>query len=79
MQQRGLKEGDFVTAETADSPDGVHRSVGRLRVQPFDIPRGCVAGYFPELNRLIPLSHHAKNSKVPAAKSIPIRLLPEMA
>ncbi|WP_255220986.1 hypothetical protein [Herbaspirillum rubrisubalbicans] len=29
----------------------------------------------PELNALIPLFHHARGSKVPAAKSIPIRLM----
>jgi hypothetical protein len=33
-----------------------------------------VAGYLPECNPLIPLSHHAKESKVPAAKSIPVRI-----
>jgi molybdopterin-dependent oxidoreductase alpha subunit len=77
MQRLGLPAGSFVTAVT-DSHDGVHRSVGQLRVQPFDIPAGCVAGYYPELNALIPLSHHAKDSKVPAAKSIPIRLVPDV-
>ncbi|HTH44508.1 MAG TPA: formate dehydrogenase, partial [Oxalicibacterium sp.] len=78
MHRLGLKEASFVTAVT-DSHDGVHRSVGHLRVQPFDIPAGCVLGYFPELNPLVPLSHHAKDSKVPAGKSVPIRLLPETA
>jgi len=78
MAQLGLNEGDFVTAVT-DSQDGVYRSVSGLRVQPFDIPRGCVVGYFPELNPLVPLSHHAKLSKVPAAKSVPIRLVRETA
>jgi molybdopterin-dependent oxidoreductase alpha subunit len=78
MDRLGLPEGSFVTAVT-DSSDGVHRSVGKLRVQPFDIPAGCIAGYFPELNSLIPLSHHAKGSKVPAAKSIPVRLVPMLA
>ena len=39
----------------------------------YDIPRGCVAGYYPKCNPLIPLWHHAV-SKVPAAKSIPIRI-----
>jgi molybdopterin-dependent oxidoreductase alpha subunit len=73
MARLGLPAGSFVTALT-ESRDGVHRSVDGLRVQPFDIPKGCVAGYFPELNPLIPLSHHAKGSKVPAAKSIPVRL-----
>ncbi|RXZ32527.1 formate dehydrogenase [Oxalobacteraceae bacterium CAVE-383] len=75
MARLGLPEGSFVTALT-ESRDGVHRGVDGLRVQPFDIPRGCVAGYFPELNSLIPLSHHAKESKVPAGKSIPVRLVP---
>jgi hypothetical protein len=45
-----------------------------LRVTPFDIPPGCAAGYYPECNPLIPLSHHAEKSKVPAAKAIPVRL-----
>jgi molybdopterin-dependent oxidoreductase alpha subunit len=75
MARLGLAEGAFVTALT-DSRDGVHRSVDGLRVQPFDIPVGCIVGYYPELNALIPLSHHAKGSKVPAAKSIPVRLIP---
>ncbi|HEX2604158.1 MAG TPA: FdhF/YdeP family oxidoreductase [Oxalicibacterium sp.] len=78
MRRLGLKEASFVTAVT-DSRDGVHRSVPHLRVQPFDIPAGCVLGYFPELNPLIPLSHYAKESKVPAGKSVPIRLMPEVA
>jgi len=78
MQRLGLKEASFVTAVT-DSRDGVRRSVPHLRVQPFDIPAGCVLGYFPELNPLIPLSHYAKESKVPAGKSVPIRLMPEVA
>ena len=69
----GLRDGDRVTARTA-STDGVERAVRGLRVTPYDIPPGCVAGYYPELNPLIPLWHHAKESQVPAAKSIPIRL-----
>jgi len=69
----GLEEGDLVTASTV-SQDGIPRSVGNLRVHAFDIPAGCMMGYYPELNPLIPLAHHAKDSKVPAAKSIPVRL-----
>ena len=49
-------------------------AVHGLRVTQYDIPTGCVGGYYPELNPLIPLWHHAKESQVPAAKSIPIRL-----
>lgn len=70
----GMAEGDVVTARTAVD-DGVLREVPGLRVTPFDIPPGCVAGYFPECNPLVPLAHHAEGSQVPASKSIPIRLL----
>ena len=66
-------DGDAVVAETL-SDDGVERSVPDLQIKVYDIPPGCVAGYYPECNPLIPLGHHAKESKVPAAKAIPIRL-----
>ncbi len=74
MERLALQDGAFVTAQTV-CHDGIARRVPNLRVQAYDIPAGCVMGYFPELNPLIPLSHHAKGSKVPAAKSIPVRLI----
>ena len=55
--------------------DGVHREVGGFRVRSYDIPEGCIAGYYPECNPLIPLWHHAEKAKVPAAKSIPVRIV----
>jgi molybdopterin-dependent oxidoreductase alpha subunit len=73
MQRLGLKEGDLVTASCALEPD-VHREVSGLRVTPYNVPEGSCAGYYPECNPLIPLWHHAKGSKVPAAKSVPVRL-----
>ena len=68
-----LVDGDLVRAD-AVTDDGLVRHVDALRVVPYDIPRGCVAGYYPECNPLLALSHHAKESCVPAAKAIPIRL-----
>jgi hypothetical protein len=61
------------------SDDGIARSVHGLRLVAYDIPAGCVGGYYPECNPLLPLEHHAKDSKVPAAKSIAIRLVPTAA
>ena len=69
----GLAEGSIVTATTAVD-DGRLRQVAGLRVTPYDIPPGCVAGYYPECNPLVPLAHHAEGSIVPASKSIPVRL-----
>lgn len=70
----GLKEGQVVGLET-DAGDGRKRYVGGLTITPFDLPDGCIGGYYPELNPLIPLNHHDKRSKTPAAKSVPVRIV----
>jgi molybdopterin-dependent oxidoreductase alpha subunit len=72
IERFGLHDGDTVVVSTV-SQDRT-REVQGLRVTSYDIPQGCVAGYYPECNPLIPLWHHAVESKVPAAKSIPIRV-----
>ncbi|MGY3533956.1 FdhF/YdeP family oxidoreductase [Bradyrhizobium sp. USDA 4452] len=71
-----LKEGSVVTLATAAN-DGVTREVGGLRIVAYDIPQGCIAGYYPECNPLLPLWHHEKKAKTPAAKSIPVRVRAE--
>ncbi len=73
MQKAGLQEGQVVSL-VSDAGDGVERRVGGLKVLPFALPDGCLGGYYPELNPLIPLSHHDKLSKTPAAKSVPVRI-----
>jgi len=73
IAQRQLTEGDEVDLLGA-AGDNVPRIVRGLRVVPYNVPRGCCVGYYPECNPLLPLWHHAEGSKVPAAKSIPVRL-----
>ncbi|MGN8000405.1 FdhF/YdeP family oxidoreductase [Sphingomonas sp. 22176] len=73
MARAGLKEGQRV-ALVGDDSDGVDRVVEGLEVLPFNLPEGCVAGYYPELNPLIALRHHDGASKTPAAKSVPVRI-----
>jgi anaerobic selenocysteine-containing dehydrogenase len=70
----GLREGQIVTVACAVGDD-LQREVGDLRVTAFDVPEGSCAGYYPECNPLIPLWHHAEGSKVPAAKSIPVKIV----
>ncbi|XUK69767.1 Formate dehydrogenase H [Pseudomonas yamanorum] len=70
----GFAVGDHVWVATAVEPE-IKRQVGPLEIVGYDIPEGCVAAYYPECNALIPLWHHAERSKVPAAKSIPVRLI----
>jgi molybdopterin-dependent oxidoreductase alpha subunit len=73
IDRLNLKEGLTVTLTTA-ADDGVERKVGGLRVVAYDIPEGCIAGYYPECNPLLPLWHHEEKAKTPAAKSIPVRI-----
>jgi molybdopterin-dependent oxidoreductase alpha subunit len=73
IERAGLEEGAIVGLTTA-LDDGIHRHVGGFTVHRYNIPEGCLAGYYPECNPLVPLSHHAKGSFVPASKGIPVRL-----
>ena len=73
MQRAQLKEGDVVTL-VGDAGDGVHRAVTDLKVTPFNLPNGCVGGYYPEMNPLVPLWYHDKASKTPASKGVPVRI-----
>ncbi len=41
---------------------------------PYDIPRGCIAGYYPELNILVPLTSAGEMSDTPTSKSIIVSL-----
>ena len=71
---RGLPERARVTVETITT-DGVVRRVEGLTLVDYPMPRGALAGYYPELNPLLPLEHHDKVSGTPAAKSIPVRIV----
>lgn len=78
IERLGLKEGCAVTLATA-ADDGVDRRVTGLRVVAYDIPEGCIAGYYPECNPLLPLWHHEEKAKTPAAKAIPVRIRADVA
>ncbi|OSI60475.1 formate dehydrogenase [Bradyrhizobium canariense] len=73
IARAGLQEGQMVSL-VSDAEDGILREVGPLKVTPFKLPDGCVGAYYPEMNPLIPLSHHDIHSKTPAAKSVPVRI-----
>jgi molybdopterin-dependent oxidoreductase alpha subunit len=70
----GLAEGDVIGLAT-QAADAIVREKHGLTVFAYDLPRGCIGAYYPECNVLVPLGHHAEESKVPAAKSVPVRIL----
>ena len=73
MSRAGLSEGQIVSL-VSDADDGVEREVGSLKVMPFSLPDGCLGAYYPEMNSLIPLSNHDRQSKTPGSKSVAVRI-----
>jgi molybdopterin-dependent oxidoreductase alpha subunit len=71
IDRLGLKVGQAVTLKTVAN-DGVDRQLPGLLVVAYNIPVGCIGGYYPECNVLLPLWHYAVGSKTPAAKTIPV-------
>jgi anaerobic selenocysteine-containing dehydrogenase len=72
MERHALHPDDAVVVSTV--ADDRVREVSGLAVKAYDIPPGCLAAYYPECNPLVPLWHHARESKVPGSKSIPVRV-----
>ncbi|WP_036136958.1 FdhF/YdeP family oxidoreductase [Luteibacter sp. 9135] len=74
IDRDGLHAGQVVSL-VGDAGDAASRAVGGLTVTPFNLPSGCVGGYYPEMNPLMPLWYHDVASKTPAAKGVPVRIL----
>lgn len=73
----GMAPGDRVDLESL-SDDGVRRSAPGFLLVAYDIPRGCLAAYYPETNPLVPLSSFADESRTPTSKSVPVVLVPHV-
>ena len=69
LKAAGLQQGDYV--DLMSHFKGEERVAPNFMVVPFDIPRKCVATYFPEANVLVPVGQYAK-SYTPASKSVVI-------
>jgi molybdopterin-dependent oxidoreductase alpha subunit len=74
IADRGLEAGTKIALETIGG-DGIARRVEGLTIIDYPMSRGSVAGYYPELNPLLPLAFYDKISGCPAAKSIPVRVV----
>ncbi|WP_372055370.1 FdhF/YdeP family oxidoreductase [Tistrella mobilis] len=78
VDRMGLVSGARVELTTV-AEDGIPRRKAGLTVLAYDVPKGCLAAYYPECNVLVPLSHHERDSLTPAAKSVPVRIAAEVA
>lgn len=71
----GMAAGERVDLESLGE-DGVQRMARGFLLVAYDIPRGCLAAYYPETNALVPLSSFAERARTPTSKSIPVLVRP---
>ena len=77
MNEKDIDEFGFMPNQKVriiSDMDGEDRIVDGFKILKYEIPRGCIATYFPEANPLVPIGHVAIKSNTPASKSIPVRL-----
>jgi anaerobic selenocysteine-containing dehydrogenase len=72
IAEHGWKAGDRldITSHFSGANAEERRTALRFFVTPYDIPRRCVAAYFPEANALVPIGSVAKISNTPVSKAI---------
>ncbi|MBY3215906.1 FdhF/YdeP family oxidoreductase [Rhizobium laguerreae] len=74
LADRGLKDGDRIDVlGLIGGPDDKHLVSGFTAVT-YDIPRGSIAGYYPEMNVVMSLHHHDRQSGTPSYKGVPVRV-----
>ncbi|MEM9971918.1 MAG: FdhF/YdeP family oxidoreductase, partial [Pseudomonadota bacterium] len=73
LDAMGLSGGDLVDL-TGTYDDGHLRMCKGFRVVEYDTPRGCIGGYYPEMNALVPHQTVGDASFTPTSKSILVRL-----
>ncbi|WP_329180395.1 FdhF/YdeP family oxidoreductase [Streptomyces sp. NBC_01477] len=75
MRARDIATGDLVDI-TATARDGSRRRLKRYRAIEYSMPRGCAAGYMPEMNVLVAASDYSRQSDQPLMKNIMVRVTP---
>jgi molybdopterin-dependent oxidoreductase alpha subunit len=73
LRDRGLAPGDLVDLRSVGT-DGTERVAAGFETIAYDVPRECVAAYFPETNVLVPLDATARESNQPVSKMVPVTL-----
>jgi molybdopterin-dependent oxidoreductase alpha subunit len=75
IRDRGLEEFDLVDIKSY-SRDGTQRTVHGYRAVRYEIPRGCTAGYMPELNVLCGIADFSTQSEQPVTKHLVVEVTP---
>ena len=78
LKDLGLAAGEWVDITSLYCAEGgadvQQRRAERFLLVAYDIPRGCLASYYPETNPLVPLESFSVTARTPTSKSIPVVL-----
>jgi len=74
LRERGLGTFDPVDI-TSIARDGSTRSLRGYTAVPYDIPRGCAAGYMPEMNVLCAIGDYSTESDQPLMKHVTVTVV----
>ncbi|MET8509060.1 FdhF/YdeP family oxidoreductase [Streptomyces sp. NPDC004787] len=75
MRERGIADMAPVDI-TSTARDGSRRHLKGYLAIPYDIPRGCAAGYMPEMNVLCALADYSTQSDQPIMKHLKVTVSP---
>ncbi len=75
LDARGLSDGDKIDITGVSTSDSVVRTVSGFTAVEYDLPTGTIAGYYPEMNKVIALADIDKRSGTPAYKGVPVRIV----
>lgn len=73
MDLLDLKKGDKVSLY--NNYNNIKRQVDGFSVVPYNIPKGCIATYYPESNPLVPIGLIAHLSHTPSSKSVKVNII----
>ena len=78
MEEHGWRQGGRldITSHFSTGNGEELRTARSFVVVPYDIPRRCVASYFPEANVLVPIGSVALGSNTPASKAVVVTFVP---
>lgn len=72
-RERGILELEPVDI-VSTAKDGSHRRLDGYLAVPYDIPRGCAAGYMPEMNVLCAIGDYSTQSDQPLMKHVKVTI-----
>ncbi len=80
MKEHGWKAGDRldITSHFRANGNEELRTAPRFVAVPYEIPRRCVATYFPEANVLVPIGSVALRSNTPTSKAVVVTFAPSL-